>query len=183
MKNTIHEPLRRLAVPISSLKPDPANPRKHSEKNLAAIKASLTKFGQRKPIVVQKAGMIVRAGNGTMMAAKALGWTEIAAVIIDDDDATARQFAVADNRAAELAEWDQDILTLERAEFPDLDVLFDDPLDDLEDEEEKPEPWSSQPVTGVWLLAVTTDEALAERAIEWLEQQGLKVSRSAHRQQ
>lgn len=101
----IVEQLRPLAIPISSLTLDAKNARAHSDKNLDSIKASLTKFGQRKPIVVQKEGMIVRAGNGTVEAAKAIGWTEIAAVIIDDDDSTATAFGLADNRTAELAEW------------------------------------------------------------------------------
>jgi ParB-like chromosome segregation protein Spo0J len=111
--NTIAEPLRSLAVPIADLNLDPANARTHGEKNLAAIRASLAQFGQRKPIVVQRAGMIVRAGNGTVTAAKALGWTHIAAVVLDDDNATAAQFAIADNRTAELAEWDPDALALQ----------------------------------------------------------------------
>jgi ParB-like chromosome segregation protein Spo0J len=106
----IAEPLRKLAVPISSLNPDPANARLHGERNIAALKSSLSQFGQRKPIVVQKAGMIVRSGNGTLQAAKALGWTEIAAVVLDDDNATAAQWAIADNRTAELAEWDDEVL-------------------------------------------------------------------------
>jgi len=106
----IADPLKQLAVPVASLNPDPANARKHGDKNLDAIKASLAKFGQRKPIVVQRDGMVVRAGNGTLAAAKALGWNEIAAVILDDDNATASQFAIADNRSAELAEWDNETL-------------------------------------------------------------------------
>ena len=108
----ITEPLRSLAVAIDGLNFDPANARKHGDKNLDAIKSSLAKFGQRKPIVVQREGMIVRAGNGTLAAAKALGWKEIAAVILDDDNATAAQFAIADNRTAELAEWDNETLAL-----------------------------------------------------------------------
>jgi hypothetical protein len=106
----IAEQLRPLVVPIADLNLDPANARVHGEKNLAAIRASLAQFGQRKPIVVQRQGMIVRAGNGTVTAARALGWTEIAAVVIDDDNATAAQFAIADNRSAELAVWDPDVL-------------------------------------------------------------------------
>lgn len=106
----IVEALRHLAVPIDSLHPDPANARKHGPRNIDAIKASLAKFGQRKPIVVQRDGMTVRAGNGTLEAAKALGWAEIAAIVVDDDDATAVQFAIADNRTAELAEWNADVL-------------------------------------------------------------------------
>lgn len=102
----ITEPLRFLAVPLASLNLDPANARLHGEKNLETLKTSLAQFGQRKPVVVQKDGMIVRAGNGTVRAARALGWTEIAAVIVDDDNATATQYAIADNRTAELAESD-----------------------------------------------------------------------------
>ena len=75
----ILDALRPLAVAVDGLHPDPANARTHDQRNLDAIKASLAKFGQRKPIVVQRQGMIVRAGNGTLAAAKALGWTEIAA--------------------------------------------------------------------------------------------------------
>lgn len=61
---------------VADLALDPANARKHSDKNLAAIKASLTRFGQQKPIVIDSSG-VVRAGNGTLAAAKALGWAEI----------------------------------------------------------------------------------------------------------
>lgn len=106
----IAEPLLPFALPIADLNMDAANARRHGEKNMAAIKASLAQFGQRKPIVVQRKGMIVRAGNGTLAAAKALGWTEIAAVVLDDDNATASQFAIADNRTGELAEWDEETL-------------------------------------------------------------------------
>ncbi|HZN46557.1 MAG TPA: ParB N-terminal domain-containing protein [Ramlibacter sp.] len=106
----IAEPIRSLAVKVSELQQDPANARKHNDRNLKAIKASLSKFGQRKPIVVQRDGMVVRAGNGTLQAAKALGWKTVAAVVLDDDNATAAQFAIADNRTAELAEWDAPVL-------------------------------------------------------------------------
>ena len=107
---TISEPLQPLAIDIDELHPDPANARKHNVKNIDAIKASLHAYGQRKPVVVQRQGMIVRAGNGTLEAAKALGWTHLAAVVIDEDNATASQFAIADNRTGELAEWDTETL-------------------------------------------------------------------------
>lgn len=94
---------------ISSLVFDPNNARKHSEKNLEAIKGSLTKFGQQKPIVVDKKNVIV-AGNGTVAAAKALGWTKIQAVRTELDGFMQSAFALADNRTAELAEWDMDTL-------------------------------------------------------------------------
>lgn len=62
--------VRRLR--ISDLTPDPANARRHSKRNIEAIANSLRLFGQRKPIVVQKAGMVVRAGNATLEDARDL---------------------------------------------------------------------------------------------------------------
>lgn len=97
---------------ISKLQSDPINARKHSETNLKAIASSLHTFGQRKPIVVSGAGVVI-AGNGTLEAAKSLGWTEIAVTVIPKDwkDEQIRAYAIADNRSAELAEWDDKILT------------------------------------------------------------------------
>lgn len=125
----IAEDLRKLAVAVADLNPDPSNARRHGERNLDAIKASLAAFGQRKPLVVQREGMIVRAGNGTLAAAQALGWDHIAAVVIDEDSAQAVQFAIADNRTAELAEWDDETLAtlLDGMDEPTRDMLaFDD---------------------------------------------------------
>jgi hypothetical protein len=90
---------------ISELTPDPANVRKHSNKNLDAIKASLNRFGQQKPIVCDKK-LCVRAGNGTLQAAKDLGWTHINVVVSDLDRADLIAFGIADNRTSELAQWD-----------------------------------------------------------------------------
>jgi ParB-like chromosome segregation protein Spo0J len=106
----IHESLRAMAVPIGELVADPANARKHSQANLQAIRGSLVQYGQRRAAVVQKKGMIVRAGNGMLQAAIALGWTHLACLQVDDDDISAVGFAIADNRTAELAEWDVEAL-------------------------------------------------------------------------
>lgn len=104
----IAEPLRHLAIPIDNLTPDPRNVRLHPTKNMEAIKASLARFGQRTPIIVQKQGMVVRAGNGRLEAARALGWTHIAAMVVDEADSDAIAYGIADNRTAELAQWDKD---------------------------------------------------------------------------
>ena len=126
----IVEPLQHLAVLISDLTPDPANPRVHSDKNLSAIKNSLKRFGQRKPITVRREGMIVTAGNGTLQCARLLGWTHIAAVILDDDSMTAAAWGVSDNRTGELAGWDDDVLTTILGtindDYPLPDLGFDD---------------------------------------------------------
>ncbi len=97
------------SVAIESLSADPANARKHGQRNLEAIAASLRRFGQQKPIVVDSRG-VVRAGNGQLAAAKALGWTHIRVVRSDLPATELTAFAIADNRTAELAEWDAEIL-------------------------------------------------------------------------
>jgi ParB-like chromosome segregation protein Spo0J len=96
-------------VKVADLSNDPANARKHGEKNIATIVASLRRFGQQKPIVVDSSG-VVRAGNGTLEAARQLGWDtiEIQRTELTSSDAVA--YAIADNRTSELAEWDDDIL-------------------------------------------------------------------------
>jgi site-specific DNA-methyltransferase (adenine-specific) len=103
--------LRIETVNVNSLTPDPANARKHDGKNLQAIAHSLEKFGQRKPICVTPDSIVV-AGNGTLEAAKSLGWTEIviARTPVGWTWEQIRAFALADNRTAELAEWDDKVL-------------------------------------------------------------------------
>ena len=123
----IADQLRPLAVPVAQLNADPANARLHPDRNLTAIEASLRVYGQRKPLVVRREGMVVEAGNGTLEAAKCLGWTHVAAVLVDDDPITATGYAIADNRSAELATWDEEalgrLLAELQAEEVDLDTL------------------------------------------------------------
>lgn len=96
-------------VSVDDLLLDPANARKHPERNLSAIRASLRRFGQQKPIVVDQDN-VVRAGNGTLAAAKAEGWTEIAIVRSALTGSEATAYALVDNRTSELAEWDPEVL-------------------------------------------------------------------------
>jgi ParB-like chromosome segregation protein Spo0J len=117
-------------VPIESISPDPANARKHGPKNIESIKSSLRRFGMQKPIVVDS-NNIVRAGNGTLEAAKALGWKQISIVRSDLANSEMTAFALVDNRTSELAEWDDDILAAElgglKEDGFDLDELgFDE---------------------------------------------------------
>ena len=164
----ITEGLRRLAVPLGPLVLDPNNARTHDKRNIRAIKQSLSRFGQRKAIVVRKDGNIVTAGNGTVTAARQLGWKHIAAVVTNDTASSAAAYAIADNRTAELAEWDAEELAVI---LKDLQGDFDLPdmgftskelqtmLDDIGGppavvEDEIPEP-PNDPVTkpgDVWTL-------------------------------
>ncbi|HZU48539.1 MAG TPA: ParB N-terminal domain-containing protein [Mycobacterium sp.] len=97
-------------VPIEKISTDSTNARRHPTRNTEAIKASLQRFGQQKPIVVD-AQNVCRAGNGTLAAAKALGWTEVRVVRTSLAPKEATAYAIADNRSAELAEWDQKVLS------------------------------------------------------------------------
>jgi site-specific DNA-methyltransferase (adenine-specific) len=135
--------LRVESVLISSLSLDPTNARRHDAKNLASIEGSLRLFGQRKPIVVTGSNVVV-AGNGTLEAAKALGWSNIDVVRIPVDwsPEQVKAYALADNRTAELAEWDAKVLAEQLVELDAVgwDVAefgFEpiNPIVDLEDDE------------------------------------------------
>ena len=89
---------------VTELTQDPKNARSHDGKNIEAIKRSLQEFGQQKPIVVNANGEVV-AGNGTLAAAVDLGWKKIAVVETDLAGSSATAYAIADNRTAELAVW------------------------------------------------------------------------------
>ena len=102
----IEASLRPLAVPIDQVKPDPANARTHPQRNLEIVKASLDGFGQQKPIVVDAQGTCI-AGNGTLLAAQALGWMHIAIVRSGLTGADARAYSIADNRASDTSEWNE----------------------------------------------------------------------------
>jgi DNA modification methylase len=152
------------SVAVDVLSFDAQNARKHSDKNLGAIQGSLEQFGQRKPIVVTAENVVV-AGNGTLQAALNLGWKKIDVVRVPVDWSAdqVKAFALADNRTAELAEWDTKELAKQ------LDDLIDAGFDVSEfgfsaedtsilevetSEDEAPEP-PEQPVSkagDVWVL-------------------------------
>jgi hypothetical protein len=103
---------------VADLSQDPANARKHDEKNITAIMASLRRFGQQKPIVVDQVN-IVRAGNGTLEGALRLGWEFIEIVRTNLQGPDAAAYAIADNRTNDLSEFDNDIL---RAQLEAMDA-------------------------------------------------------------
>ena len=105
-KHQIADDLTTLAYPIEKLKHLNGNPRKG---NVEAVKKSYKKFGQRKPIVATKDGEVI-SGNHQLAAAKELGWNKIAVVFTNDDELTAKAFALADNRTADLGTYDDDLL-------------------------------------------------------------------------
>lgn len=107
-------------VEVASLVSDPANVRTHDEKNLEAIKGSLARFGQQKPIVVGADGVVI-AGNGTLAAARSLGWSMVDIVRSSLRGSEATAYAIADNRTAELAAWDDEALASQLAALANED--------------------------------------------------------------
>lgn len=108
-------------VPIDSVSIDAANVRRHPEKNLTAIKASLVKFGQQTPIIIDERGVVI-VGNGRLSAAKQLGWTSIEVLRTSLSGAEAIAYSIADNRTSELAEWDEDALAQQLAALQVEDI-------------------------------------------------------------
>lgn len=149
-------------LPVEKLVFDPNNARKHSDENLAAIANSLRQFGQRKPVVVTAENLIV-AGNGTVEAAFLIGMTDVDVVRVPKDWTSdqIKAFALADNRTAELAEWDGQVLSaqllqLYEADF-DVEALgFELPQQiemEVIEEDDIPEPKETRVVAGdVWQL-------------------------------
>ena len=97
-------------VALDSLHLDPANARAHDTRNLAAIEASLSRFGQAEPLVVQAGTGRVIGGNGRLVAMSKLGWAECDVVELDLESIDATALGIALNRTAELAAWDEPAL-------------------------------------------------------------------------
>jgi len=157
--------------PVEKLIPYVRNPRCHSPEQIARIAASIVEFGFNDPIEVDPDGRII-AGHGRLLAALKLDWSHVPVVVLQHlDEMRSRAYAIANNRTAELATWNEELLA---GEFKDLlgsglDVSltgFDDSevaalvaaLDEggqeEEDDEEIPEA-SAQAVTqpgDLWLI-------------------------------
>jgi ParB-like chromosome segregation protein Spo0J len=103
------EQLKVLLIPIEGIAKYPNNPRRGDEKK---IQESLERFGQQKPIVVAKETKFIVAGNHVYGAAKALGWTHIAAVVTDLSDKDAKAYLIADNRMSDIGDYNDSALAL-----------------------------------------------------------------------
>ena len=109
---------------IEELKPDPANPRRHSTKQIRQIANSIKSFGFNAPIAVDHDDNVV-FGHGRLLACRLLGWTEVPTLRLDHlSPAQARAFMLADNRLAELADWDDRRLAQHLQELSQLVLDF-----------------------------------------------------------
>ena len=142
----LHPALDALRVPLASLRTYPRNPRRGS---VDALRESLQTNGQYRPVVVNRRTSEVLAGNHTMLAARDLGWEEIAVTYVDVDDDTAARIVAVDNRSSDLATYDERELADLLASLDDLSgtgyvqddldaMLASLALDDEPDVEERP---------------------------------------------
>jgi len=112
-------------LPVTVLKPYPGNARTHSAKQISEIATSIKAFGFNNPVLVDKDGTII-AGHGRVAAAKKLGLEVVPCVRLEHlSEAEKRAYILADNKLAEKAGWDRDILAIELQHLADLDLDFD----------------------------------------------------------
>lgn len=108
-------------LPTNQLKPYDNNPR-HNDGAVDAVANSIREFGFRQPIVVDRDGVIV-VGHTRWKAAIKLGLTEVPVHVASElTPEQARAYRLADNRTAELAEWDKDALRVEIGELQALEI-------------------------------------------------------------
>lgn len=145
------EKIQYESLPVAELNSFEGNPRRG---DVAKIAESLEVRGQYRPIVVNRGthtgrAMEVLAGNHTLAAAREIGWVSIAAGIVDVDEQTARSIVVADNRLADLGDYDEKALaelldgldsigTGYTDEEIDALVAANEPVEPLNDEDDAP---------------------------------------------
>lgn len=107
---------------VETLSPAPRNARTHSPKQVRQIARSIEAFGFTSPVLIDGAGMVI-AGHGRLAAARLLGMAAVPTLCIDWlSPAQQRAYVIADNRLAEKAGWDRELLALELGELMALDI-------------------------------------------------------------
>jgi DNA modification methylase len=111
-------------LPPERLRPSPNNSRRHSKKQLKQIARSIGRFGFVNPVLISDDFEII-AGHGRVEAAKMLGLKQVPTVRLSNlSPAERRAYIIADNRLAELAGWDRELLATELQGL--VELQFDD---------------------------------------------------------
>lgn len=137
--------------PVADLIPYARNARLHSEEQIRQLRASLREFGFVAPLLIDAQGNIL-AGHGRLMAAQAEGMTEVPCVLVEHlTEPQRRAYILADNRLAEQATWDLEMVSLELRElkdagfdyaltgFDDGDIILEE-SSDVQEDDYLPEP-------------------------------------------
>lgn len=112
-------------VSVSSLRPCDRNPRTHTKQQIRQIASSIETFGWTNPILVDGSGGVI-AGHGRLEAANLLGIEHVPTIrLADMSAAQIRAYIIADNRLAELAGWDDELLAIELQALTEIDLDFD----------------------------------------------------------
>ena len=126
--STLSSALRNLTVTYrraDELVPYDQNARTHSKRQIEQIATSMQEFGFTNPILIDSDDRII-AGHGRVDAAKLLGFESVPTICLDHmTEAQRRAYIIADNRLAENAGWDENVLALELQYLLDADIEFD----------------------------------------------------------
>ena len=160
---------------IFDIKPYENNPRKNDDA-VKYVAESIKQFGFKVPIVIDKDNVIV-AGHTRYKAAKKLGMKEIPCVVAEDlTDEQIKAFRLADNKVAEKAEWDFDLLSVELDDLFDFDMSAFGFDDESENETHAPdrEDLSNQVGEMYQIIIDCENELEQERIYYKLTEEGLK---------
>ena len=112
-------------IAVFTLKPYAGNARTHTKKQIRQIAQSIRTFGWTNPVLIDESRRVV-AGHGRLEAAKLLGLEEVPAIRLSDlTEAQVRAYVIADNRLAELAGWDEEMLSIEIKALTGIELDFD----------------------------------------------------------
>ena len=115
--------LNMQCIAVEAIKPNVRNARTHSKKQIRQIADSITAFGFLVPILIDQGGLII-AGHGRYAAAALLGLQEVPVIRVEGlSDAKRRALALADNKIAENAGWDRELLATELPELADILIV------------------------------------------------------------
>src|SRR5215831_6545032 len=110
--------------PTASLRPNPRNPRIHSQRQIEQIADSIRAFGFTNPVLIDDRDTII-AGHGRVAAAKLLGEASVPTIRLSAmTEAEKRAYVMADNKLALNAGWDQELLALELQYLSELELDF-----------------------------------------------------------
>src|SRR5499427_634364 len=106
---------------VETLRPYQQNTRTHSKRQIEQIARSIERFGFLNPVLIDASGTII-AGHGRVEAAKLLGLAQVPTLRIEHlSDEEKRAYILADNKLAEKAGWDREILAIELQALVDMD--------------------------------------------------------------
>ena len=114
-----------IKMKVEELIPYINNPR-NNENAVDKVASSITEFGFKNPIVIDKNNVVIN-GHTRLLASKKLGLKEVPVIVADDlTEAQVKAFRIADNKTSEYAEWNEELLKLELEQLEDMNFSMSD---------------------------------------------------------